>query len=355
MLGVITLIVLGVAIWAAVPSRQGEMLGSPGEIRELPLDSYDGVANIAVQSLDVRTGVMRATASVYLNHSSWYQTFQTSDLRKVRLEFSVMGGGTSRPVSSEVQLEQSMSLPTFEVPLAGGPPAAYPYDRYIAWIRLDLSVPEGVTLPTLVKAKRLERKLLLAVNYVTLDETLRDWVLVAQSNERQPFYISRGYAERIPSLIHSIQLVVERGDKTLAFIYSIFSIPALLVASYLVARRRSAGRRADADDSRTSPLELAAALLAVITLRQVLIPADITGFTTLDKLLGIQVAAIAAATILSHTVWPATAKSTLAASGRRDRNTAWPPAPSTTSDEASDVLSAEQTADGEIGHADRRR
>ncbi|GAA4912902.1 hypothetical protein HD597_012359 [Nonomuraea thailandensis] len=77
-----------------------------------------------------------------------------------------------------------------------------------------------------------------------------------------------------------------RSPKTLAFAYGIMPLPLLLVLGYLVARHRACGSWTD---SRTSPLELAAALLAVITLRQASIPSDVAGFTTVDKLLGIQV------------------------------------------------------------------
>ena len=71
-------------------------------------------------------------------------------------------------------------------------------------------------------------------------------------------------------------------------------LPLLLVLAFSATRHQAAG------SEQTSPLEFAAALLAVITLRQVLVPPDIAGFTTLDKLLGIEVAFITAATIILH-------------------------------------------------------
>lgn len=62
---------------------------------------------------------------------------------------------------------------------------------------------------------------------------------------------------------------------------------------------RSANRESGAVT--TSPLEFAAALIAVITLRQVLVPPDVAGFTILDKILGIQAATITAIVIVVQT------------------------------------------------------
>ncbi|MBB6347968.1 hypothetical protein ACWGH8_26050 [Nonomuraea muscovyensis] len=73
--------------------------------------------------------------------------------------------------------------------------------------------------------------------------------------------------------------------------YAILATPVLLVFALALRRLRN---------KNTSPLELAAALLAVIPLRQVLVPSDISGFTLLDKLLGIEVAFITAVRLFAY-------------------------------------------------------
>jgi hypothetical protein len=77
-------------------------------------------------------------------------------------------------------------------------------------------------------------------------------------------------------------LVVSRGPTTITFILGVLASPLLITIAFTWRRWR---RAADGEDV-TSPLELASALLALLTLRQVLVPADMPGITWVDKIQG---------------------------------------------------------------------
>ncbi|WP_328618093.1 hypothetical protein OHS18_20300 [Amycolatopsis sp. NBC_00355] len=66
------------------------------------------------------------------------------------------------------------------------------------------------------------------------------------------------------------------------FVYSIGLTPVLIGARFYVRTRR---RGAVAKSDNASAMELAAALIALLALRQVFVPAEISGLTRLDLLL----------------------------------------------------------------------
>jgi hypothetical protein len=145
------------------------------------------------------------------------------------------------------------------------------------------------------------RTLTLFVFTVGLDDNLGDWTLPPLGDNSHSYHVDTGGkvegARPGSDVVHrlrldeAIQVDLARRPNTLAFVYAILATPVLLV--FALALRRLRNRN-------TSPLELAAALLAVIPLRQVLVPSDISGFTLLDKLLGIEVAFITAVRLFAY-------------------------------------------------------
>lgn len=285
LLVVLTVAVLCTTIWAAWPPSQGDSIGSPGGADE---NRYDGRAHAVVKNVDLRTRTVSVVVEVAL-HGAWQSVLaQLGDKEAVA---RVSSPGQRAMVPAEVPLETRMSIP-MEIPLSGES-VDYPHDRYGTAIRLWITVPDGITMPTLPEHARSNRELRLRYTFIELDKNLRDWTLYQQDAAENTLPRNR-LEEAWTNLVH---FVIKRTPQTLAFVYGVLILPLLLVLGYLAARHR-AGR--SWSDTRTSPLELAAALLAVVTLRQVLIPADVAGFTLLDKLLGIEVAAITTLTILSH-------------------------------------------------------
>ena len=87
----------------------------------------------------------------------------------------------------------------------------------------------------------------------------------------------------------SVKAVFSRGWDFSAFVYAVSLMPAVIGLGFMVRRhgKPNPGNTAAA-------LELAAALLALIALRQVFVPANISGLTRLDLLLGVQLALLCA-------------------------------------------------------------
>jgi hypothetical protein len=78
-----------------------------------------------------------------------------------------------------------------------------------------------------------------------------------------------------------------RGWAYWAFIYAVSLMPAMIGLSFFVRTRRGVS----ANDT-SAAMELAAALLALIALRQVFVPTDVVGLTRLDFVLGVQLLAV---------------------------------------------------------------
>ena len=143
-------------------------------------------------------------------------------------------------------------------------PQLFPDDTYTADIDIQLASPQNVVVGVAVAAAR--------------GDLLVDWRTSATTHPDAR--TADGY---VPAQLH---LRLSRPTHLRLFVYAVAVAPLLLgiAAGFSWLRdRRSTG----------APIELAAALLALLPLRQVLVPGDITGITRLDHLLGIEVVIIA--------------------------------------------------------------
>lgn len=174
----------------------------------------------------------------------------------------------------------------------------YPLDGYGIAVSVIGSAPANVVIPPLAGAPRGGRDLRLDITYWSLGESLTGWQ-VSQNSLRNT---NLSAAEPGPTIANIDEqytvFYLERSQANVVFVLVIAATPFLLVLAYLVARFVSGGPK----DTATNPLELSAALLAVITLRQVLIPAEVSGFTFLDRILGFEVVALVAITIFAHAI-----------------------------------------------------
>jgi hypothetical protein len=171
-------------------------------------------------------------------------------------------------------------------------PQSFPHDRYnLTILYATLTTPEGTWLRYHYKTAKGEQ--VARTNYwpiglgIAWGDHLVDWRLnssLAVTSKQS----SNDYSVDVSSqLARPISLIL--------FVYSIALAPALLGLSYWLRARRKGG-----GDDGMSPLELGAAFIALLALRQVLIPSDIPGITLLDRFLGIEIVllvAIAVATL----------------------------------------------------------
>lgn len=275
-------VVLGVAIWAALPFGDGAELDAPA----LPESTaYDGNVHLTIRSIDLGTQELTVTAHLGLTGADRAQQDGATASLAVRSGPAAdgAGGGTVRDVADIPLDATNVEVPSFRVPLARGSANDYPHDHYSAQLLFQLTVPDG--------GPGDGRRLVLYVSTISLDDSLRDWTLPVPDGPTRSFYDQDGAGPRtaddIRPGVDPVRFDLVRGPRLHAYVYSVLAMPLLLVAALLVFRRRTGG----------SALEVAAALLAVVTLRQVLVPGDISGFTVLDKLLGIEVAIIAVASI----------------------------------------------------------
>lgn len=288
------LLVLAVAGWAALPIFDGAELDGPDLPDSMP---YDGVVYLKIRDIDLAAQQLTVTASLSMTGLDIGRTGTNAAL-------SVQVGATTSTSHDGVRVDRiaqefpldaaytGTELPSFQVPLTVGSANDYPHDRYAAQLHLEVTVPDTLELPPLKDGSARPgngRTLVLYVAGISLDNSLRDWTLPESTGPTGSYYDQYAIPPRSVDEIqldgHAVRFELARGTRLQAYVYSVLAIPLLLVAALVWWRRNG------------SALEVAAALLAVVTLRQVLVPGDIAGFTLLDKLLGIEIAIIAVAAI----------------------------------------------------------
>jgi Domain of unknown function (DUF4436) len=266
---------------------------------------YDAHVELSINQ--VETSPRRLQASGALEFDSTMRKVVTSMQESdVELQLYVTGGFlydrtvAQRPVQVPLKSMSAtlrVDLPSFDMPLYGYP-TSYPYDTYLSQFRIHVLVPEGVELSAGRDGGPESRDLAVVVKQVELEGPLSDWSMIqdwdASSSGVSTF---NDASDLVPNLDSDVEIAIERSPSTLAFIYAILALPILITLGYILAMYNR---------SRTEPaatmgsIELAAALLAIITLRQVLVPSEISGITTLDNILGIEIAIISAISVLVH-------------------------------------------------------
>ncbi|MGW5010576.1 hypothetical protein [Micromonospora sp. NBRC 110037] len=166
-------------------------------------------------------------------------------------------------------------------------PQAFPNDVYdLSTASAILELPAGISYRVGDGATaRLVQQLSFGIA-LSQGDKLVDWTVEPGYAISRP---SEGFAQ-----IADLSGSVRRPTEYTISVYSIAAAPLLLgIAAAAENWRR---RR---ESPRSSPsLELAAALLAMLPLRQVLVPSDIPGLTRLDRLLAVEVVAIVAMIVL---------------------------------------------------------
>ena len=174
-------------------------------------------------------------------------------------------------------------------------PQSFPHDKYNLHI-LDaiLTTPKGMWLRYHYKTVKGEQ-----IGHTT------GWPIgfgIAQGNRLVDWRLKPAFATSASNTIYGngvdVSSQLGRPISLILFVYSIALTPALLGLSYSVR----AARRKRGEDDGISPFELGAAFIALLALRQVLIPSDIPGITLLDRILGIEIVILVAIAIAVSTL-----------------------------------------------------
>jgi F0F1-type ATP synthase assembly protein I len=100
-------------------------------------------------------------------------------------------------------------------------------------------------------------------------------------------------------LAREVTFTLTRGSANKLFIFTLLSCPLLILAAFAWKGLQQVREGMNG----LSPLELASTLLALLAMRQVLVPTDIPGFTIADKILGIELTVTVAVAVVLY-VWP---------------------------------------------------
>jgi hypothetical protein len=295
LLGALTLFALAASVFAFVPPAEEETRTReetpPPRLSEA---AYDGTVGITIEDLDLRARTM--TMSMYIDLNE-----QWAEVRdNLTLDVVLQGLAADDVASGEMKFwpeggSRSLSL---TIPMRVNDTELYPLDDHGISVNVRATAPAGVPLPPLTGPARDGRDLKLAITSWRLGDSMREWT-VSQSALSGTNLSNTEPGSTVANIDDAYTVFfLERSTGNVVFIITIAATPFLLVLGYLLARF-STGR---IGDTQTSPLELSAALLAIITLRQVLIPAEISGFTLLDKALGFEVVVLVAITVFAHVI-----------------------------------------------------
>jgi hypothetical protein len=125
------------------------------------------------------------------------------------------------------------------------------------------------------------------------DEDMRIGVQVDQGLYQNVHY------QNLPSR-HQLFFTVHRPPWVITYTYWVAAMPFLLLVALLWFKRFAQRRALEPSDA---AFGLAAAMVAILPLHQVLVPSTIPGLTRLDLLFGLGICCLVAASILWVVVW----------------------------------------------------
>jgi hypothetical protein len=164
-----------------------------------------------------------------------------------------------------------------------GQPRAFPQD----WYELDDSV--GVIAGHSQNGKAIPSSLVM----MSRDEDVRVGVQIDQG-----LYPNSTY-QNLPSR-HQLFFTVHRPPWVITYTYWVAAMPFLLLVALLCFKRFAQRSPLEPSDA---AFGLAAAMVAILPLHQVLVPSSIPGLTRLDLLFGLGICCLVAASILWVVVW----------------------------------------------------
>jgi hypothetical protein len=161
----------------------------------------------------------------------------------------------------------------------------FPQDVWAFQGSATMSLPNGISVsaPGAPAARRFDMPLALGF---CRDDRLQQWQLESQpARSAWPNYGPGSAAFSEITVVHAL---LGRPVSFWLFVYVLGVTPLILGCAYIV------GRRSGAANESIAALSLAATLLSLLAIRQVVTPAEIHGITRLDHLLGLQLVCLIA-------------------------------------------------------------
>jgi hypothetical protein len=252
------------------------------------LISIDAVRLTA--NINVKLGVHQQALSDLVYRSGPHHM----DYRKITAQL-IIGDRTIDLPLKPLGLDTEVVIRSVELPMYANP-SRYPNDWYrISMGEVLIALPDAFStnklpfIPTsvaLIAAPSMEGK--------SIDFTIEKPLL------------TRNFAEVRSNQIEDVEIVIKRVPVARWFIWTMALTPSLLLLVILLQSISRVSQRRQIDAGRGKerfvPLELAVAVLALLPLRQVLVAAEIQGLTTVDFLLGTQLAAFIAVVALNYAI-----------------------------------------------------
>jgi hypothetical protein len=283
-------------------------------------DAPRGFASISVESLDAARHTARCNVAIRIEHGAARLVSATDgslvyDAQgSLRKEFqgksftfqlmSIDAGWSERiPLSLDSAGDYRKAV-ILDVP-AEVSPTRFPQDQWRFSVFGDLFAPEGIAFrDAATPGVQWDGVIPLAVTFIQAPQ-LEQWEMsvtgdvgiVSPAGVAEPPYWlgslapSQGWSSSAGS-------VMTRPFDVWLFVYAIAALPLILGGGYLFRQRR-------ADRDSGAALSLAATLLSLLTLRQVVTPVDIQGITRLDRLLALELAVLIAAFAMTAILAPA--------------------------------------------------
>jgi hypothetical protein len=156
-------------------------------------------------------------------------------------------------------------------------PAQFPDDQWVFDGFAALQLPPGVVN---LRPVGWGNDMPMAIGFAR-DDRLSPWSLDAKHGLSRAHFPSNGH----PYFIADVNATLSRPCGDWLFVYVIGFSPAIIGLAYHVSRRK-------ADGDAAAVFSLAATLVSLLAIRQVVTPADRHGLTHLDRLLGVELIAL---------------------------------------------------------------
>ena len=190
-----------------------------------------------------------------------------------------------RLVGRRSDLSPTIRLDRLQLPVTAAP-LQYPFDWYALYGDLSVTMSDGVGL----RARARPRV------PVGLQRRLPAQVEILGDPNLGPFDLSASVGPSNADTLRKVAIRLERADGTRLYVLVLASIPFVLALLLLVTTRHPNAPHHVAPEVLTG---LAAALLAVLPIRLVLVPPDFPDLTLVDHWLGFQMSLLAALACLA--------------------------------------------------------
>ncbi len=257
-----------------------EFLGLNPSVPDVSLGILVGVTGAGQQALTRLSAEGYRDVSVVVKSDSGLSNFEIPIKASVLVAAPVTTCGL-HPVQGNLD-QNAAYRSTWTLSLLGQP-RAFPQD----WYELDDSV--GVIAGHSQNGRAIPSSLVM----MSRDEDVRVGVQIDHGSYQNLPY------QNLPGR-HQLFFTVHRPPWAITYTYWVAAMPFLLLVALLWFKRFAQRRALEPSDA---AFGLAAAMVAILPLHQVLVPGTIPGLTRLDLLFGLGICCLVAASILWVVVW----------------------------------------------------